>query len=76
MFFFRTLAAAFPTSYRNQTVCSDWVWKLNNNACPLNLIPSTSFLTQSDLLEKKADQLLCVRKEANEVDSHNTMVRP
>ena len=64
MFFFCTLATAFPTSYCMKTVCSCWVWKLSNDACPLNLVPSASFLTQSDWLEKKADQSLCVGKEA------------
>ena len=55
MFFFHTLAT-FPTSFHIKTVCS----------CTylLNLIPSASFLTQSDWLEKKANQSLCVRKEA------------
>ena len=55
MFFFRTLATAFPTSN---------VWKLSKNACSLNLVPSASFLTQSNWLKKKADQLLCIKKEA------------
>ena len=64
MFFFRIVATAFPTSYRMKTVCSCWVWKLSNDACLLNVVPSASFLTQSDWLEKKADQSLCVRKEA------------
>ena len=40
MFFLHTLATAFPTSYRLKTVCSCWVWKLSNDACPLNRIPS------------------------------------
>ena len=63
MFFFRTLATAFPTSYLMKSVCS-WVWKLSYDAFPRNLVTSASFLTQSDWLEKKADQSLCVRKEA------------
>ena len=54
----------FPYFYRMKTVYSCWVWKLSNDACPLNLVPSGSFLTQSDWLDKKADQLLCIRKEA------------
>ena len=64
MFFFRTLATGFPTSYRMKAVCSCWVWKLSNDACLLNLVPIAFFLTQSDWLEKKADQSLYVRKEA------------
>ena len=34
------------------------------NLDPLNLVSSAFFLMQSDWLEKKADQLHCVRKEA------------
>ena len=64
MFFFCTLATAFPTSYCMKTVCSCWVWKLDNDACSLNLVPSASFLMQSDRLEKKVYQSLSVRKEA------------
>ena len=64
MFFFHTLAAAFPTSYHIKTGCSRWVWKPSNNACLLKLPPSAPFLTQSDCFEKKTDQSLCVRKEA------------
>ena len=64
MFFFHTLATASPTSYHIKTVCSCWVLKPSINACLLNLVPSASFLTQSDWLEKKADQLLCICKEA------------
>ena len=64
MFFFRTLATAFPTTYHMKTDCSCRVWKLSNDACPLKLVPSASFLTQRDKLEKKADQSLCIRKEA------------
>ena len=60
---FRNRATAFPTSYHMKTVCSCWVWKLSNDACPLNLVPSAFFLTQNDWLEKKADQWLCVRKD-------------
>ena len=63
MFFFRTLSTAFPTANLMKIVCSCWVWKLSNVACPLNLVPSASFLIQSDWLQK-ADQSLCVRKEA------------
>ena len=78
MFFFCTLATAFPTSYCMKTVCSCWVWKLSNDACPLNLVPSASFLTQSDWLEKKSDQSFCVRKEAlgTQLMPTKTMVRP
>ena len=47
--------------YKN---CSFWVWKLSNDACTLNLVPSASFLMQSYWLEKKTDQLLFIRKEA------------
>ena len=47
MFFFCTLATAFPTSYRMKT-CSCWVWKLSYDACPLSLVTNASFLTQSD----------------------------
>ena len=50
MFFFCTLASAFPTSYYMKTVCSCWIWKLSNDACSLSLVPSASFLTQSDWL--------------------------
>ena len=64
MFFFRILSTAFPTSYCMKNVCPCWVWKLSNVACPLNLVSSASFLMQSDWLQKKADQSLCVRKEA------------
>ena len=78
MFFFRTLATAFPTSYRMKTVCSCWVWKLSNDACPLNLVPSASFLTQSDWLEMTADQSLCIKKKAlgTKLMPTKTMVRP
>ena len=63
--FFRTLATAFPTSYHMKTDFFCWVCKLSNDACPLYCVSSSaSFLMQSDWLEKKADQLLCVRKEA------------
>ena len=55
------LASAFHT-YHMKTVCSCWVWKLSNVACPLNLILRASFLMHSDWLEKKANQLLCIRK--------------
>ena len=54
MFFFHTLATAFPTNYLIKTACSCWVWKASNNACLLNLLPSASFVMQSDWLEKKA----------------------
>ena len=64
MFFFLTLTTAFPTSHHMKTVCSCWVWKLCNDTCPLNLVLGASFLTQSDWLEKKANQLLSLRKEA------------
>ena len=46
MFLFRTLATTFPTFYRMKTACSFWVWKLSNDACPLNLVPTASFLTR------------------------------
>ena len=77
MFFFHALATALPTSYRKKTVCFCWVWKLSNDGCPFNLIPSASFLTHSDWLEQKADQLLCLRKEAlgMRVTPTKTMVR-
>ena len=64
MFFFCTLANASPTSYHIKTVCFCWVLKPSNNVCLLNLVPSASFLTQSNWLDKKADQSLCIRKEA------------
>ena len=78
MFFFRALATVLPTSYRMKTVCFCWVRKLSNNTCPRNLVPSASFLTQSNWLEKKADQSLCVRKEAMGTNFMltKTMVRP
>ena len=63
MFFYHALATAFTTSCHTKTVCCCWVWKLSNDACPLNLIPSASFLTQSDWLEKKNNQSFCIRKE-------------
>ena len=47
MFFFRTLPAAFPTSYRMKTVCSSWVWKLSNDASTLYIM---HFIIQSALL--------------------------
>ena len=77
MFFFCTLATTFPTFYFMKTVCSCRVWKLSNDACPLNLIPSASFLTQNDWLEKKADQSLWIKKEAlgTRVMPTKTMVR-
>ena len=62
--FFCTLATAFPTSYHMKTVFSCWGWKLSNDACPLNLAPNSSFLMQSKWLEKKANQSICIRKEA------------
>ena len=46
MFLFRTLATTFPTFYCMKTACSFWVWKLSNDACPLNLVPIASFLTR------------------------------
>ena len=64
MFFFHTLANAFPTSYHTKTVCSCQVLKHSNNACQLNLLPCVSSLTQSDWLEKKLVQSLCITKEA------------
>ena len=75
MFFFCTLATAFPTSYHMKTVCSCWIWKLSNLI--INLVPSASFLTQNDWLEKKANQSLCDRKEALRMRlmSTKTMVR-
>ena len=63
MFFFHALATVFTTSCHGKNVCCRWVWKFSNDACPLNLIRSASFLTQSDWLEKKANQSLCIRKE-------------
>ena len=45
IFFFCTLATAFPTSYHMKTVFSFWVWKLSNDACSSNLIAIASFLT-------------------------------
>ena len=48
MFFFRTLAAAFPTSYLMKAVCSCWVWKLRSNACPLCIM---HFKIQSALID-------------------------
>ena len=42
MFFFRTLATAFPTSYRMKTICTCWVLKLSNDACPLNHVLNAS----------------------------------
>ena len=49
----------------------------SNNACLLKLVPSASFLTQSDWLEKKADQLLCICKETlgTRLMPRKTMVR-
>ena len=73
MLFF-CIATAFPTSSRMKTVCFCWVWKLSNDACPCNLFPSASFLTQSNWLKKKANQSpisLCLeRSPGNEVDAH------
>ena len=71
--FFLTLATAFPM----KTVCSCWIWKLSNDACPLNLIHSASFLTQSNWLEKKSYQLHLVRIEAlgTKLIPTKTMVR-
>ena len=63
MFFFHTLATAFPTSYHIQIVCFFLVSKPSNNAFLLNLVPSASFLTQSDWLEKKANKSLYIRTE-------------
>ena len=48
MFFFCTLAAALPTSYRTKNVCSCWVWKLSSDACPLCLL---HVIIQSALLD-------------------------
>ena len=64
MFFFCTLATAFSTSYSMKNDFSCWVWKLSNDACPLNFVPSASFLTQSNWLENNADRSLCITKEA------------
>ena len=41
--FFCTLATAFPTSYHMKTVCSCWVWKLSNDSCSLNHVPSALY---------------------------------
>ena len=67
----------FPYFYRMKTVCSCWVWKLSKDACPINLVSSASFLTQSDWLKKKASQSLCVRKTAlgTKLMPTKTMVR-
>ena len=43
MFFFCTLSTAFLTSYHLKIVCSCWVWKLSNHACPLNSVPSALY---------------------------------
>ena len=62
MFFFHTLATAFPTPCH---ICSCWVWKLKcmpTESC--SPVPSASFRMQNNWLEKKADQSLRVRKEA------------
>ena len=77
MFFFHTLATAFPTSFHIKNVCYCWVWKPSNNACLFNLVPSVSFLRQSHWLEKKTNQLLCIEKEALEtrLTLTKTMVR-
>ena len=63
MFFFCDLATAFPTSYCMETVCTCWVWT-QQWCMPTQPCPSASFLMQSNWLEKKANQLLCIRKEA------------
>ena len=54
MFFFCDLATALSTC---------WVWT-QQWCMPTQPCPSASFLMQSNWLEKKADQLLCIRKEA------------
>ena len=64
MFFFRILANAFPTFYHIKTVCSCGGLKPSNKTCLISLVLSAFFLTQSDWLEKKADQSLCITKEA------------
>ena len=38
VFFFHTLATAFPTFYHVKTACSCWVWKFSNDACPLYIM--------------------------------------
>ena len=53
MLFFRTVANAFPTSYHIKSVCSCWVLKPSNNTCLLNLVPSASFLIESDSWRRK-----------------------
>ena len=64
MFFFHTLATAFPTSWHIKTFCSCLVWKASNNSSLLNIVSSASLLTQSDWMEKKANQSFCIRKKA------------
>ena len=64
MFFFHTLATAFPTSWHIKTFCSCLVWKASNNSSLLNIVSSVSLLTQSDWMEKKANQSFCIRKKA------------
>ena len=75
-FFFCSPANVVTTSYHIKTFCSCWVLRPSNNACLLNLVSTASFLTQSDWLEKKADQSLCFRKEAlgTRLIPTNTMV--
>ena len=65
--FFCTLATAFSTSHCMKTVCSStYQWCM-----------PTQPWTQSDWLEKKADQLLCLREEAlgTRLMTTKTMVR-
>ena len=64
MFFFYTLDNAFPTCHHIKTIFSGSGLKPTNNACLLNLVHSASFPTQGNWLEKKANQSLCIRKEA------------
>ena len=55
--FFRTLATAFPASYRMRTVCSRRVWKLSNDACPLNLIPQCFFPNAERLIGEESQSV-------------------
>ena len=65
MFFFHTVATVFPTSSHMKTVCSCRVWKLRCMSTePCSPVLTASFGMQNNWLEKKADQSLCVRKEA------------
>ena len=59
VFFFHTLATAFPTSYYIKTACSCWVWELSNDACPPYIM---QFLIHSTLFDHNFQFLKALKR--------------